>query len=277
MKSDVSARFIEGVKGRLFLVVRVPRSGSRGVIVFVPPFGEEMNKSRRMMAETALLLAEEGFTSVIPDFFGTGDSEGEFSEATWSGWRGDLESVVDFTRREFGPLVGIVAIRLGCSLVHEYLGIARLLSSLKVVFWAPVFNGSMFLREFLRLRVAAAMMSNRRETMAELTGRFSKGDSVEVAGYEVGPTLFNEISAVGPPEKLSASIASLRIVDLKPYPESMDKSPSRIAQDALPGCLRDDRVTLISSPGEPFWSAGEIVVNPEVIASTHDFFSGKSS
>jgi hypothetical protein len=47
----------------------------------VPPFAEEMNKSRRMIAEVGRRLEGSGVGMLLVDLFGTGDSEGEFAQA----------------------------------------------------------------------------------------------------------------------------------------------------------------------------------------------------
>lgn len=77
--------------GRLFLLLRAPRNASRCVL-FVPPFGEEMNKCRRQVTETAEALILAGYAVLTFDLIGTGDSSGEFTDAKWDAWRSDVAS-----------------------------------------------------------------------------------------------------------------------------------------------------------------------------------------
>lgn len=57
-----------------------------------PPFGEEMNKSRRTLAWSARHFARHGWAVLALDLGGTGDSAGDFGDATWAGWIDDARS-----------------------------------------------------------------------------------------------------------------------------------------------------------------------------------------
>ena len=84
--------FLEGAQGRLFALSYHPaqlQTHRHGVLI-VPPFAEEMNKSRRMLSQQARLLAEDGYLTLLLDLYGTGESDGEFSDASWAGWCEDL-------------------------------------------------------------------------------------------------------------------------------------------------------------------------------------------
>ena len=50
-----------------------------------------MNKARRQAAIQARALASDGFSVLVPDLFGTGDSDGELRDARWETWLDDLE------------------------------------------------------------------------------------------------------------------------------------------------------------------------------------------
>ena len=52
-----------------------------GHVVYVHPFGEEMNKSRRMATLQARALAQAGFSVLQVDLLGCGDSSGDFGDA----------------------------------------------------------------------------------------------------------------------------------------------------------------------------------------------------
>src|SRR6185436_14934074 len=67
---------------------------------------EEMNKCRRMIAEAANALAALGVAALVPDLFGTGDSEGEFRDADWETWKADLDTAVAWASEEGWPVKG---------------------------------------------------------------------------------------------------------------------------------------------------------------------------
>ena len=81
--------FLVGGQGTLFAIYYPPAAGvpRRDGVLYVPPFAEEMNKSRRLVALQARRLAAAGFGVLVPDLYGTGDSAGDFAEARWSIWR----------------------------------------------------------------------------------------------------------------------------------------------------------------------------------------------
>jgi hypothetical protein len=53
----LTGHFIAGPKGPIFVLLREPPDASRGCVIVVPPFAEEMNKCRRMVTEVAVGLA----------------------------------------------------------------------------------------------------------------------------------------------------------------------------------------------------------------------------
>ena len=71
---------------------RAPGSFALGQVVYVHPFTEEMNKSRRMAAMQARALAQAGFEVLQIDLLGCGDSSGGFGDATWAAWVADVTS-----------------------------------------------------------------------------------------------------------------------------------------------------------------------------------------
>src|SRR5689334_9630124 len=61
----------------------------RQAVLVLPPFAEELNKCRPMLAAQARALAAAGLDVLLVDLFGTGDSDGEFVEARWERWQQD--------------------------------------------------------------------------------------------------------------------------------------------------------------------------------------------
>jgi hypothetical protein len=53
--------FLDGSAGRLFAPYQAAAAHPRGSVIYVPPFAEEMNRSRRMAALQARAFAAMGF------------------------------------------------------------------------------------------------------------------------------------------------------------------------------------------------------------------------
>jgi uncharacterized protein len=87
---------------RRFAVLHQPEGPPRGLVVYAHPFGEEMNKSRRMAALQARALAGAGNAVLQVDLLGCGDSPGDFGEAGWDDWVDDLVQAARWLRRSSG-------------------------------------------------------------------------------------------------------------------------------------------------------------------------------
>ena len=88
--------FLTGRAGALYARYQPPRASirHRADVVIVPPFAEEMNKSRRMFALLAERLATLGVGTALIDLYGTGDSEGDFGDARYDVWLDDMTAMV---------------------------------------------------------------------------------------------------------------------------------------------------------------------------------------
>ena len=89
--------FLAGAAGPLFCLQLAPAPGMtpRGALLYLPPFAEEANRSRRMAVLQARRLAARGWPVLLLDPFGTGDSAGAFHEARWELWLDDAARAAD--------------------------------------------------------------------------------------------------------------------------------------------------------------------------------------
>ncbi|MGQ0384074.1 MAG: hydrolase 2, exosortase A system-associated [Gammaproteobacteria bacterium] len=273
-RSRLVARFIRGSRGRMLVVAHVPGRGSAGSVLIAPPFAEEMNKSRQLLAQLAEALADQGLATVLPDLGGTGDSEGEFADADWDAWRADLVAAAEWAAAEGRPVQALLGIRLGCALacaaVHGIPG-----RIVRTVFWAPVTDGQLFLTQFLRLRVAATMMSDGpRESTGRLRSRLTAGETVDVAGYALGSRLALQIEGLRLPQLVSPALGELWWIEVSrsdppALPEAADRA---IAGASATAC----RITPMAIAGEPFWASTEIVVNRRLLDDTAAVLAGRA-
>ena len=185
------AFFLQANPGTRFAIYHSPLTTShRGGVLFVPPFAEEMNKSRRMSALQARAFAMAGYAVLRIDLYGCGDSSGDFGDARWEVWKADLAMAADWlAERVSGPL-HLWGLRLGAGLSLDVWRDqpTRFASAL---LWQPVINGEVFMTQFLRLAVAGVAL---RDTPGLLTTetlrrRLHAGEAIEVAGYELLPVL----------------------------------------------------------------------------------------
>lgn len=269
--SRLVPRFLDDGSGRVFVMLRRPPDGG-GCVLVVPPFAEEMNKSRKMITDFSNELAKHGMGTLLVDLFGTGDSAGDFEQADWNRWKSDLRQAVSWAQSQGCHVNGLLAIRLGCALATE---VAReaVLDIGCTVFWQPVLDGSRMLDQFLRLRVAAAMMQqDRKETTAGLRQRFAAGESIEVAGYVLSATLAAQLDEVRLQRHLGAHLGRLHWVEVVRSADAPPPAPVTKLLAAVQNLETD--ISLHTVPGEPFWSSVEIVVNAALVRQSAAFFPG---
>src|SRR5262249_14237348 len=148
-----------------FVLAHRPVGQPSGGVLLVPPFAEEMNKCRRMLALVARGLAAAGMWVVLPDLSGTGESDGEFSAASWSAWKSDLLDVAAALGGDGWRVTALLGVRSGAALGLEAAR-ASGWSLRRTVLWQPMIDGAKFMTQFLRMRVAASLMDDERETVA---------------------------------------------------------------------------------------------------------------
>jgi len=267
--------FLPGPAGRLFAIYHSRRPVADNIInfIYVPPFAEEMNRSRRMASLQARALARRGVGVLLMDPFGTGDSEGEFREATWETWIGDLEAAIAWLKSEGSMRSGAWGVRLGGLLAMDVA--CRSADIEHAILWNPVTSGRTLLKQFLRIHLAANMEgSGRRQDTKMLRERILAGETIEVAGYALTPALV-------------ASIESAELVAFPPPPSVMvdwfelvadgGLEPSPAVRSAAQNWRKQgSRTSLRPLVGEPFWSLQEITVAASLIEATSALFEPES-
>lgn len=260
--------FLSGSQGLLFALRALPRDDRQNTgVLIIPPFAEEMNRSRRMLSLQARTLAEAGFPTILIDLFGTGDSAGEFADADVETWLGDLSTGLAALRDEGCSRVVLVAVRFGALLAGRLACTAKQLIS-GFVFWQPVQTGSAFMTQFLRLRLAADLAGGGPSlTMKALQDELAGGGSVDVGGYILSPRLYSDVLAMNLLEDMSDPHLP-RIVFMEVGARGGEElNPVMMA---LRDSWADKGVRAIAHKiqGVPFWQTPEITLAPELFNPT---------
>ena len=264
--------FLPGSAGNLFAIYHPAASAAATKrfcdILFVPPFAEEMNKSRRMFSLMARRCNTMGIGALILDLYATGDSEGEFAEARWDIWLEDLHTAVYWLRNHGSQHVCLLSLRLGALLAMDYTTHYPGLVA-RHFLWQPVVNGEQFLTQFLRLRLAANMMEKNQpqESAASLKQTLQQGGSLEVAGYELSSELYLAINQRQLADMVSSSSTpAIHWFDVagsadKPLAPASEKVLQQLRQSGVETSI--DKVV-----GEPFWSLQEITIAEGLLDAT---------
>ncbi|CUI06542.1 hydrolase 2, exosortase A system-associated [Massilia antarctica] len=275
--------FLQTDLGQRFCLFHPPAGQQcHGAVLYVHPFGDEMNKARRMAALQARALAAQGYGVLQLDLYGCGDSSGEFGEARWDIWKDDLAAGCGWLSARLSAPLSLWGLRLGALLAldyaHDNAQHARHPLA-QLVLWQPVQNGATFLTQFLRLLTANAMLAEGGDTKksdkstgtAALRATLLGGEMLEVAGYDIAPAL-------------AAAIDSKDAVRLAPLtcPVHWMETSAAAERPLTPAVLRlaeawraagvDLHLQQVSCT--PFWSTQEIAESPELLAATSALFQG---
>ena len=188
----------------------VDGNADRGLLL-LPPLLEEANLARSFQARIARGAAHAGHTALVFDLSCTGDSSGAFAHASWADWQADVEFVFSWMADRV-PRVDILAI--GSAALHlPVLLDTRDLSSARICLVQPMLNGDAVVTDWLRIRVAGALIAGHRETQAELRQRLRAGEAVELGGYELSPGVYQGLVDTRLSFQDLAAVRSSRVVD----------------------------------------------------------------
>lgn len=278
MYSDVDYRpeFIQGAQGRLFTFACWPQRNGNGPVnkgvVLVPPFAEEMNKSRRMLTQQAKMLAELGYVALLPDLLGTGESEGDFQDATWNGWCNDLQRIAGRLLDDGVEEISFVALRSGALLLPEVLDTSAFKCG-KLVLWQPVISGESFLNQFFRLRLAAEMTSDPHDktSIREIRQELQECGSTEVAGYSLSRKLAEQLEQKDLGSLADVVTGKLHWCEIVQSAERSLTAAARSGVDQL--AEAGVSVCLHKVPGYPFWGAAAGEEVPDLLETTTRIFA----
>ena len=264
--------FLAAASGQRFGLFYPPAGVCRGAVLYVHPFGEEMNKARRMAAMQARALAALGVGVLALDLAGCGDSSGDFGEARWELWRDDLALGQQWLQQRLGVPVSLLGLRLGALLALDYARSAP--SALeRLVLWQPVQSGATFLTQFLRLRIANDMLAEGGEKSGgtqALRDALRAGQVLEIAGYDLAPELAAAIDVLDA-AKLSVNGTPVHWLEaVSADGRALSPAGAKVTA-AWQQAGVDLHVHLVTCA--PFWATQEITECPALISATSAIFA----
>ena len=274
LEDRIEALFLPGTAGPIFILFFDTPDGvtRKGGVVLVPPFAEEMSKARRMYAMQARALAASGYSALLVDLYGTGDSAGDFGDARWEIWQADIDTVCQWLHSRGVGRISLIGLRLGALLAMDYVH-ARPGEIAQVVLWQPVVSGKTALAQFVRMHVVAAMMGRQGERVRadDLWRRLRDGISVEVAGYTLAPELAQAVESLSLAQLVPPSSCTVHWFEVHTEPRS-EVSPA--ARQVLDAWRRQGVGAVATSVAGPaFWSSVEIVEAPALVEATTGAFA----
>jgi exosortase A-associated hydrolase 1/exosortase A-associated hydrolase 2 len=267
--------YLEGRQGALFAAYYPALADQTlGDLLVIPPFGEELNRCRAMVSLQARDLAKRGIGTLVLDPYGTGESEGEFSQGSWELWREDLRRGIEWLRQSGNGCRALWGIRLGAIMAAELAVLDPAIE--RLLLWQPVVDGKSFFTQFLRIRVAAELeRSGGIKTTDELRRMSASGEIIEVSGYGLGQQLVSELDRVRfpPPEQLTrVRLSWFEVL------ATADAAVPRGSLKTVEACRAAGvQVDLTSVVGPAFWQLHERFLAPDLISATSAAFASEKT
>ncbi|MEI7831613.1 MAG: alpha/beta hydrolase [bacterium] len=203
----------------------------KGAILLITPFFEEKRCTHRALFTCAQSLANAGYTTLIPDLTGTGNSAGDLVEISLEHWHNDLRAATAVLPA--GLPITIIGCRAGAllavDLLHESTQIDRM------ILWHPVTAGKSYLRETVLRRMSQNSI---------VGGEKPQVGEFEIEGQLLSPELYLGMQALKMPEKPPHS--NMRLLQCS-FSEKI------LGEYARLGERWDDSLTINTIISKPFW------------------------
>jgi exosortase A-associated hydrolase 2 len=266
---DTEPFFLGSGADQRFCLFHRPAGTCRGAVLYVPPFAEELNRTRRMAALGARRLAAHGYGVLQIDLLGTGDSAGDFLDARWDLWKQDLDLGAAWLRARLDAPLTLWGLRLGALLALDFARTAAMPLA-PMLLWQPVTSGSTYLTQFLRLRTANAMLGDDAAAQTgtkALRAALAAGQTLEIAGYDLTPPLARAIDTLPAPDAMAPPVAAHWFDVLGAPGQAPGPAAARVkaAWEAQGTPLHVHTVT-----GSPFWATPAVSTCPALLDATVD-------
>lgn len=271
--SDITPLFIEGDAGKLFTLHYAPKNNSVKSECFIvaASFAEEMNRCRYMGTLLAQSLSKLGYGFLVVDAYGTGDSAGDFQDASWEQSCRDLITGIEYAKILGYQQVSLLGVRLGAL---QAIRVASEVKEIKrLIMWQPVINGQAALTQFLRIKIAASINRNEKPgKIKDFEAQIDRNENLSVAGYDMSANYFKGIRSANFNNYIefnSSPICWFTILG------SADRKTPQgdlklIEKWRKNGAVIDHREII----GSSFWQAHERTLVPELIDETIEYVTG---
>lgn len=264
------AFFLDSVAGKLFCTgsLHEQEQELRRKFLIVPPFAEEMNKSRHVLAALAVAIGDAGHDVLMPDLFGTGDSTGDFSEATLATWQADLDATIERLNPNAG--LELIGLRAGALLAADVASRHKVNS---MTLLHPMVDGKQQLTQMLRLRLASGLMGGgEKETVKELKQKLAEGECLEIAGYGLSGQLATDLESLTLAKNTPSNEVRIHWIELAPETgrELMPVSQKIVNDWREKGLVIDTTIVVC----DQFWATQEIARCPAIVDAAVKQFVG---
>ena len=183
--------------------------------IICPPFAEEEKSAHRTLVELADSLVAKGDAVLFFAYRGTGDSEGEFAEASLTSWCEDILNAYELARSRFPQSApGLIGLRLGASLAAQ---VGEQVAIPNLILIEPVLRGRSFLMQLGARKKLRAMITDDEAGNPKDQSSKPKNQSPEIEdmdGWPLGPAMREELRVLdisAHPPKIGGEVLVLQV------------------------------------------------------------------
>jgi pimeloyl-ACP methyl ester carboxylesterase len=195
-----------------------PDAAPPRVWVVCAPFAEEEKSAHRTLVELADLLVAKGDAVLFFAYRGTGDSDGDFADATLTAWSEDILDAVRFAHKKFPQSTpGLIGLRLGASLAAQ---VGEQLDTQNYILIEPVLRGRSFLTQLsARRKIRAALTEQEsgqssQSAIPNSQSQIRNPNFEDMDGWPLGEAMREELRALdlsAHPPRLAAGVLLLQV------------------------------------------------------------------
>ena len=190
------AFFFQNKGVNLFAMLYVPDNENDkkdiGVVVCGSLY-EERLRNHRVLVNWSRFLAKKGYSVLLFDYRGDGDSDGDYEDYTIETRIDDIVRAVDeMTSQTGGYRIVLHGLRYGASLA--YAAALRLIDIDALMLWAPVVDLQSELNQLLRTNITTQMMVYKKVVakIEDLIAGLKEGKNVNVEGYQLNEDFYRQ-------------------------------------------------------------------------------------
>lgn len=241
--------FFNGNGYRLFGVFHEAKGNAKSEgFVFCSPFGEEKLWTHRVFVNFARDLSSLGYPILRFDYMGNGDSEGDFEDCSVQTKLSDIGCAIRVLREKAPHIqaVRLLGLRFGATLALLAAGNHSDVD--RLILWEPIVNGSAYMREMLRINLATqtSVYKEIRHNTEALVQMMNEGKTVNVDGYEMSRTLYEQCAAIDLLNQDISFTGNALLVQISRKQNGLTV-PTKVLQQRIENC---ESAVVVE---EPFW------------------------
>jgi len=212
-----------------------PSSKPMAGVVLCSPFAEEKIRTHRIYVSFARAVASLGATAVLFDYFGDGDSEGNFKEASFDDRIADIKAVYENVKQTLSlQKMALLGLRWGATLATIS---SEELKPDALVLWEPIVDTEKYFYNHLRSHLASQMLVEGKVTRKrdELIEDLKNGQTLMVEGYRLTGDFYFAACEHGLKNITLSHSPETLITQISPKPDKIKPELENLAE-ALTNC-----------------------------------------